>query len=167
MMLGWRSARSVGRYVLLDPIFPWPALHHGREAMRIYATRQNKARLVNKDDGPMRMVWGLRASVKERGDAIIAVWPTDSRGGPRNWTPQDDVWKPTLAELAEFMAKDLLCDVKLKWMPGGEPFAKTLTVPSLQGVSGFYGWRKGENEPKASVMRRKIRDAIIAKQRQE
>lgn len=165
MMLGWRKGHSVGRYVILDPVFPWPALHHGREAMRVYAQRHNAERNRLGDEGPMRMPWwGLSCAVKETGGIVINVWPAGKRGVPRHWTPQDTVWRSKLADLAHFMAADLKCEVRLAWMPGGQPFTKELTVPSLRSVPGFYGWRKGEREPKPHVMRTLIRDGILAGQ---
>lgn len=163
MMLGWRKGHSVGRYVIVDPVFPWPSLHHGREALRLYTQRQTAARNRLGDEGLMRMpAWGLKCAVKECGDITINVWPAGKRGAQREWTAADAAWRPALGDLARFIAADLKCEVRLNWMPGGAPFTKELTVPSLRNVPGFYGWRKGEKEPKPHIMRALIRDGILA-----
>jgi hypothetical protein len=153
MMLAWRQGGHIAKNcVLLDPVFPWPALHHGREAMRLWAARQNLLRAAG-DAGPTRLMWGLLASVKEDGDAVISVWPGYSNGSPRPWSDGDNVWKPALADMVDFVGRDLLCAIDLQWMPGGIEFQRSETVASLRDRKGFWGWRKGEREPTAKLIR--------------
>jgi hypothetical protein len=161
MMLAWRKGNSVGRMILLDPVFPWPSLHYGRNALRAYGTRQNERRNRLGDEGPYRMPLGIRSAVKETGDAMLVVWPCDGREGPRHWTDDDSVWRTELPDLADFVAEDLMCGVVLKWMPGGEPFCREQSDASLRDRQGFYGWRKGEHEPVESVMLTRMRDGLL------
>lgn len=161
MMFGWRSGNKISNIILLDPVFPWPSLHHGREALRTYAEQNTRRRLRLQDAGPWRMSWPLKAAVKESGDAVIVIWPTDDRGGPRQWWPSDDIWRRELPRLAEHVGADLACAVKLQWMPGDTPFVKIEDQPSLRDRKGFYGWRKGEHEPNETRRGAEISDAIL------
>ena len=161
MMLAWRHGGSIAKNcVLIDPVFPWPALHHGREAMRVWAQWHNRQRTNVGDAGPTRLPWGLRASVKEDGDAVLSSWPSYANGTPRAWSEADSVWKSVLAELVEFVARDLLCAVSVQWMPGGSEFQRSETVASLRDRKGFWGWRKGELEPTAKLIRANMRGQL-------
>lgn len=164
MMFGWRSGKQISNIILLDSCFPWPSLHHGREALRVYGETNTKRRLRFQDNGPWRLSWPVQTSVKESGDAVITVWPTDSRAGPRQWWPSDEVWRRELPQLAEFVGADLMCSVKLHWMPGDSPYVKLEDAPTLRDRPGFYGWKKGEKEPNEARRAAEISDAIIRQQ---
>lgn len=165
MILGWRTATidgrcSVGRLVLIDALFPWPALHYGRNALRDWAAAQTRARARLGDEGPSRMTFGLTTAVKEDGEVQLRVWPVGKGQTPRAWLPSDAVWREPLKELRRFVSADLACGTRLEWMPGGSTIARAETVPSLRGQSGFWGWRRGEREPTAKIQRSISRQII-------
>lgn len=163
MMLAWRSGAKLRHIIRIDPVFPWPSLHHGRENLRAWSEEHTRRRLRYGDAGPWRLPGPLLSSVREDGDARLRVWPTDSASAPRIWTAGDDVWRPTFEQLADWVGHDLMCEVRVQFMPGGEAFVQEGTAPSLYGRPGYYGWRKGEHEPVEHVHAARISDAIIRK----
>lgn len=165
MILGWQSAPldghcSVGRYVLVDALFPWPALHYGRNAMRDWAAMQSRRRNMLGAEGPVRVTFGLTTAVKEDGQVELRIWPVGKAQMPRDWTPADTVWREPLKELRRAVAADLACETRLEFMPGGNVVTRAQTVPSLRGVPGFWGWRRGEREPTAKIQRSLSRQLI-------
>lgn len=157
MRLAWAWANSpgayhLGRHVLVDSFFPWPALHHGRENLRAWCSRQ-KALRARGEDGPVRVSGGIQTAVKEDGEAEIRVWPVRKDGSPRPWGTSDDVWRDDLRELRRFVGRNLMCPVRLLWMPGGAEIEVSRTVPSLADRKGFWGWQRGEREPTEKVTR--------------
>jgi len=156
-MLGWRSGTSLGRFVLIDPIFPWPALGHGRAALKRWAKWQTKARAVNGDEGPMLSprpgMAGLTTAAAEA-DAYteLRVWPVTKDATPRAWGDMDGVWRETLTEMRRYVGHELPCGIKLLWMPSGRVI-RAERAPSLIGQHGFYTWKKGERAPTEKKMR--------------
>jgi hypothetical protein len=154
MILGWQAGHSVGRYVLLELFVPWPALHHAREALRVYTERETRARDAFGTEGMRRMKYGLQSAVKEDGDCELRVWPIGKGGLPRAWEDRDGVWREALTDLKRFVGAELCCCTRLIWQPGGQPLERVRTVPSLADRQGFWGWKRGEREP----TERRIRD---------
>ena len=149
MILAWRHGDSIGRYVLVDSTFPWPALHHGRAALKVWATAEGLRRQHLRDEGPCRapFQWnGLTTAVVEYGDVLLRVWPVDGFGLPRQWTDGDGVWRQHLHDMRRFVSSELKCCSRLEIMPGGEVI-RSANAPSLAGINGFRGWKKGEREP--------------------
>lgn len=146
MIFGWMEYGRTDRWVLVDPLFPWPALHHGRNALRAWADRQNRLRATGQSDGPRRMPWPCKTAVKEDGAAVLNVWPVETHGQPRHWTARDSVWRAALGDLAEHIAAEIGCPVEVAWM-GGQTVERQTTTPHLKG-RGFIGWGKGERAPR-------------------
>lgn len=155
MILGWRSGTSLGRWVLIDPVFPWPALGHGRAALKRWAKWHTRARGVNADEGPMLSPtrWGLTTAAAEA-DAYteLRVWPVTKDGSPRPWVDRDSVWRESLAEMRRYVGQELPCGIKLLWMPSGTVI-RAERAPTLLGQQGFYTWKKGERAPTERRMR--------------
>jgi hypothetical protein len=148
MIFGWLRDGRTDRWVLVDPHFPWPALHHGRNVLREWADSQNRRRAIEHSAGPRRMPWPCRTHVKESGGVELHVWPVEIYGKPRRWTDGDDVWRQPLRDLAELMQLTVACEVKLDWCGGAfEPSPSK--VKSLQDQAGFIGWARGEHEPRS------------------
>jgi hypothetical protein len=145
MIFGWLENGQTDRWVLVDAIFPWPALHNGRNALRSWANLQNQRRALDHTPGPRRMPWPCKAVVKDHGDAELHVWPCEIYAKPRQWCADDRVWRAQLTELAEHVAADIGCPVTLMWM-GGETIERAVTSPGLAG-RGFLCWGKGERAP--------------------
>lgn len=158
MILGWRYGIGNGRahqghYVLVDSLFPWPSLHHGRENLRTWREAQ-KALRARGIAGPIDAGMGLTTAVKEDGDAILRVWPVAKGMMPRRWDDKTDLmWRDALRELRRWVGHNLACGVRLEWMPGDLSIERVQTVPSLKGQRGFWGWQRGEREPTAKMTR--------------
>jgi hypothetical protein len=152
VILGWRYATHLGRYVVVDTLFPWPALHHGRENLRLWVKAQ-KALRARGTEGPEYVGSGITTAVKEDGEAEMRVWPMAKGMMPRQWSPQDTVWREPLIELRRFVGRNLACTVRLNWMPGGDVIERVKTVPSLADRKGFWGWQRGEREPTEKMTR--------------
>jgi hypothetical protein len=148
MLLGWRTGNSVGRYVLIDALFPWPALHYGRNAMRDWAKDCSKF-----SPGPFRMDLGLTTAVKETGQAELRVWPMGKGYMPRRWNDGDTIWREPLKEMRRFVGRELACETRLEFMPSDQEMVRAQTVASLRDRKGFWGWRRGEREPTAQIQR--------------
>lgn len=148
MIFGWLEYGRTDRWVLVDAVFPWPALHNGRNAIRFWADAMNKARVVHRSDGPRRCPWPCKTAVKEDGDAELRIWPCEPYGKPRAWCPDDSVWRPMITELAEHVAADIGCPVHVLWM-GGSEIERAVSPPGLK-YRGFLCWGKGEREPKVA-----------------
>jgi len=162
VILGWRRGNSVGRYVLVDTMWPWPSLHFGRDALRTWAARQNRLRNRPGDTGgPYKMPTGITTAVCEYGDVTLRIWPVGKLQEPRAWTDADAVWRDALAELRRFIGDDLKCCTRIEWMPGQSTVTRFKTVPELQGVPGFWGWRRGEREPTERIKQSLRRMAVI------
>jgi hypothetical protein len=146
MIFGWLEGGKTDRWVLVDPLFPWPALHHGRNALRGWADAQNKARATAHTAGPRRMPHPCKTAVKEDGSAVLNVWPCEPYGQPRAWGEHDGVWKAAIADLAAAIANAIGCPVTVAWMGAGDIERQT-TTPHLKGM-GFIGWGKGEKAPR-------------------
>lgn len=153
MLLGWQEGHSIGRYVLVELFTPWPALHHAREAMRIYTERQNALRTARGTAGMRRLKCGLQSAVKEDGDLELRAWPVGKGLLPRAWNERDAVWRDALQELRRFVGAELMCCSRLIWLPGGQAIERAQTVPSLRGINGFWGWKRGEREPTQHAIR--------------
>lgn len=151
MIFGWLENARTDRWVMVDALMPWPALHNGRNAMRAWAEAQNAARALEHSPGPRRCPWPCQVPVKEDGEAELRIWPCEPYGIPRKWTPRDRVWRDALAGLAETVACGIGCPVVLMWM-GGEVIEKAVQAPGLRG-RGFLCWGKGEREPSAARIR--------------
>ena len=149
MIFGWLEHGRTDRWVLVDPLYPWMALHHGRNALRGWADRQNRLRACELSAGPRRMPWPCKSAVKEDGEVVLNVWPVETHGQPRHWTGHDDVWRAAIADLAAHMAQAINCPVTVAWM-GGETVERQTTLPHLKGM-GFVGWGKGEHEPRGEM----------------
>lgn len=145
MIFGWLEHGRTDRWVLVDPLYPWMAMHHGRNALRAWADLQNRLRACELSAGPRRMPWPCKSAVKEDGEVVLNIWPTETHGQPRHWTGRDDVWRSAIADLAAHMAQEIGCPVTVAWMGGGEVERQT-TLPHLKG-RGFIGWGKGERAP--------------------
>src|SRR5688572_1533387 len=115
--------------------------------MRAWADAMNQARVVHRSDGPRRCPWPCKTAVKEDGDAELRIWPCEPYGKPRPWTPQDNVWRPMMTELAEHVAADIGCPVTVLWMGSDGDIERAVSPPGLKG-RGFLCWGKGEREPK-------------------
>lgn len=159
MILGWRYANSIGRYVKVDARFPHPALHHGRTALRQWAEIQGRMRETG-TQGPVR--WLMRkdewdavlSAVGEIGEHVdIRIWPVAREMQPRPWTDLDTVWRETLDEMRRYVGRELKCCTRLEWMPGGSGVVRFSTAPTLLGLNHFFGWRRGEREPSARIQR--------------
>lgn len=98
MIVGWLEEGRTDRWILLDPIYPWMALHHGRSVLRRWADGQNRERALEHTAGPRRMPWPVRSSVKDSGSVVFNVWPVEPHCRPRSWSPGDRVWRDALAE---------------------------------------------------------------------
>jgi hypothetical protein len=146
MIFGWLEDGRTDRWLLVEPVFPWPALHHGRNCLREWAEAQNRARALEHTAGPRRMPWPCRTSVKEAGDAELRLWPVEPFGEPRSWGPGDHVWRPAMIELAALMQQQIACDVKLLWLGDGD-IEHASNAPSLNGQTGFIGWQRGQKAP--------------------
>jgi hypothetical protein len=147
MIFGWLREGRTDRWVLIDPHFPWPALHHGREVLRNWADLQNRRRALEHSAGPRRMPHPCRTHAKEDGSAELQVWPVEMFGHPRKWTDGDDVWRPAVRELATLMQARIACEVKISWC-GGVFEAQPSKVASLADQKLLIGWARGEHEPK-------------------
>jgi hypothetical protein len=152
MIFGWLEHGVTGRWILVDPVFPWPALHNGRNALRAWADRQNRLRAIEHTPGPRRMPWPCRTAVKETGSADLRIWPVEIFGQPRQWNGTDHVWRDALHELAQAIAATIACPVGVSWPGGGPVDYAPRTVKSLEDQHGFIGWGKGEREPKLPAM---------------
>ena len=160
MILAWRynidreaGRANQGRYVLVDTLFPWPALHYGRENIRHWKAAQAALR-GRGIPGPIDAGYGLTTAVCEDGDAVMRVWPIETPLLPRPWNDVlDQVWRDPLRELRRWIGHDLACGVRLEWMPGGGTIERVQTVPSLKNRRGYWGWRRGEREPTEKITR--------------
>jgi len=151
MILAWRHGSSIGRYVLVDSTFPHPALDQGRRALKVWAAAEGLRRDLLGDEGPCRapFQWNaLTTAVAEFGDVILRIWPCDGNGTPRGWTGGDSVWREALTDMRRFISAELKCCSRLEFMPGGGPIIRSRNVPSLAGINGFVGWKRGEREPR-------------------
>lgn len=146
MIFGWLEHGVTDRWVLVDPLFPWPALHHGRAAMRTWADHHSKARALDRTPGPRRMPWPCQTAVKEDGAAELRIWPVMPFGYPRAWTEADRVWRPAMDELGAVVAAAIGCDVTLLYQAEGLVIERATTSPDLAG-RGFIGWGRGERAP--------------------
>lgn len=146
MIFGWLENGRTDRWVLVDAVFPWPALHNGRNAIRAWAGEINKARVLGLSAGPRRCPWPCKTAVKEDGRAELRIWPCEPYGKPRSWTARDKVWRLAIQELAEHVAADIGCPTHVLWM-GGDEIERAVSPPGLKG-RGFICWGKGEREPK-------------------
>lgn len=143
----------MSRRILVETLFPWPALHHGRENIRSWLDFQRHQRKRGLA-GPARLAGGLTTAVKEDGEAIMMVWPIDKRGAPRLWNDvADSVWRDSMRELRRHVGHNLQCTVRLNWMPGGGELEHVKTVASLSERKGFWGWARGEREPTEKITR--------------
>lgn len=147
MIFGWLEHGRTDRWVLVDAVFPWPALHNGRNAIRAWADAQIRRRVLQQTPGPRRCPWPCKTAVKEAGAAELRIWPCEVYAKPRRWGPHDKVWRPAIMELAEHVAADIACPVHVLWMNGGGEIERATAPPGLKG-RGFVGWGKGEREPK-------------------
>jgi hypothetical protein len=146
VIFGWREGARTERCILVDPNFPHPALHHGREMLRAWADHQDKLRSTTRTAGPVRMPWPCKTAVKEIGSAELVVWACDEFGRPRKWHFQDNGWRPHVRDLAERVASAIGCGVDVVWMGSDGVIERAVTPPGLAG-RGFIGWGKGEKEP--------------------
>lgn len=147
MIMGWMENGRRDRLVLLDIKYPNPALHDARAVLREWATRQDLARARDRTPGPVRMPAACKSAVKTSGSIELAVWPCEAHGTPRHWTERDGVWRPVLAELADWMTATVACEVNLTWMAGGDRIVRACTEAGLAGM-GFLGWKRGEKAPR-------------------
>lgn len=146
MIFGWLENGRTDRWVLVDPVFPWPALANGRAALRAWASGHNRERALSHTAGPRRCPWPCQTNVKSDGNVELRIWPVAPYARPRKWSDADRVWRPAIAELAEMMASTIACPVEVLWL-GGDTIERAVTEPDLQG-RGFFGWGKGEQAPK-------------------
>jgi hypothetical protein len=151
MIFGWLEDGTTDRWVMVDAIMPWPALHNGRNAMRAWAEAQNAQRALDHTAGPRRCPWPCKVPVKEDGSVELRIWPCEPYGIPRRWTEQDNVWRDAIAGLAETVASGIKAPVDILWM-GGETIERATQAPGLRGM-GFLCWGKGEREPTAARIR--------------
>jgi hypothetical protein len=148
VIFGWLEHGRTDRWVLVDAIFPWPALHNGRNAIRHWADEQQRLRVVERSPGPRRCPWPCKTAVKEDGDTELRIWPCELYAKPRSWSADDRVWHPAIEELAEHVAADIGCPVTTLWMASDDgEIVRAVSPPGLKG-RGFICWGKGEREPK-------------------
>ncbi len=151
MIFGWLAHGRTDRWVLIDPHFPWPALHHGRNVLRAWADDNNRRRALEHSAGPRRMSWPCRTHAKESGNAELHIWPVEMYGKPRSWTDGDDVWRQPIRDLAAHMQHVIACEVTFDWC-GGTFAPEPSRVASLWDQKGFIGWKRGEHEPSQRVL---------------
>jgi hypothetical protein len=147
MIFGWLQHGRTDRWVLVDMIAPWPALHNARNALRAWADYQNQRRALDHTEGPRRCSWPCAVHAKEDGSVEIRIWPCEPFGKPREWTERDLVWRAPMASLAELVASDIQSPVNLAWMNGSQIELATV-APSLRDQPGFLCWGKSQHEPK-------------------
>ena len=96
MILGWRSGTSLGRWVMVDPVFPWPGLGPGRAAVKHWSKWHTRQRAVDGSEGPMLSPTrhGLTtAAVEADAYAELRIWPVTKEGLPRPWIDRPEgVW---------------------------------------------------------------------------
>lgn len=178
LKLAWRQGRHVRttHCVVLDLQFPWPGLHHGRNCARHWAAWLKKERETKGDFGPYALKWPMRVSVVDHDQpARIVVWPVQS-GSRMHWVTQgalprawqdDDLdrgWRPVVNDLAHRIAAEIKCEVRVEWMPGNKTFEKLPErSPSIAGIGGFYGWKKGEQEPREYAVQKMVKQGLYTK----
>jgi hypothetical protein len=132
MIFGWVEYGRTDRWVLVDALYPHPALHHGREALRAWADYQAHLRETQRSAGPRRMSWPCQSAVKETGAVELRIWPCGVWGVPRTWVDDDRVWRPAMADLGACMAASgIACGVELVWMGGA--IERAVSSPGLAG----------------------------------